>query len=98
MERDWPGFYRCTYLYCAEWSEAGLFRGIRSGASYFVLGGIVEEVEFAASARGQSVMMGESLSVVPGRPVEVTVSVAENRPLETIELIGDPGGEVRLVA
>jgi len=94
----WPGEFRRNYVYCPERSEAGLFRGLRSGASYFVLGGIVENVELTASAVGERIMMGETLSVPPGQTVEVLLSFRENIPLETVELIGNPAGEVRAVA
>jgi len=97
-EELWPGEFRQNYVYCPERSEAGLFQGLRSGACYFVLGDIVEEVEFAASAGEESIMTGESLTVPPGSPIEVSVSFAENNVIEAIELIGNPEGEVRVVA
>ncbi len=97
-EELWPGEFRRNYIFCPERSEAGLFQGLRSGASYFVLGSIVEEVQFTASAGGESVMMGETLSVPPGGTVEVSLSFVENSPVEAVELIGNLGGEVRVVS
>lgn len=94
----WPGELRRNYIFCPERSEAGLFAGLRGGASYFVLGGVVERVGFTASADGESVMMGESLVVAPGRPVEVTVEFVERRRLEAVELIGNPQGRVEVAA
>jgi hypothetical protein len=97
-EEFWPGEFRRNYIYCPEHTELGLFRGMRSGASYFVLGGIAEEVEFTASAGGETIMMGESLVVPSGQPIEVCVSFTENIPHDGIELIGNPHGQVRVVA
>ncbi len=94
----WPGEFRRNYIYCPERTESGLFRGLRSGASYFVLGGIVEEVEFTASVAGETIMMGESLVVPSGQSVEISVSFIENTPHDAIELIGNPNGQVQVVA
>lgn len=94
----WPGEFRRNYIYCPERTEAGLFCGLRSGASYFVLGGIVEDVSFVASADGEAIMMGEALSVSPGQTVDVSVSLLENTSVEALELIGNPEGMVRVVA
>ena len=97
-EELWPGEFRRNYIYCPERTEAGLFRGLRSGTSYFVLGGIVEEVGFTASAGGESIITGETLTVPPSQSIQVSVSFVENTALEAIELIGNPEGEVRVVA
>jgi len=94
----WPGEFRRNYIYCPERTEAGLFRGLRSGASYFVLSDIVREVEFTASAVDESIMMGETLTVAPGQSVEVSLSFVENTAIETVQLIGNPEGEVQVVA
>jgi len=97
-EEFWPGEFRRNYIYCPERTEAGLFQGLRSGASYFVLGGIAEEVEFAASAAGETIMIGESLTIPSGERVEIFVSFIENTPHDSIELIGNPNGQVQVVA
>ena len=94
----WPGEFRRTYVYCPERTEAGFFAGLRSGASYFVLGGIVENVDFKASVDGRSAMIGERLAVSTGSPVTVSVEFVEHARLESVELIGNPGGDVRIVA
>ena len=94
----WPGELRRNYIYCPQRSEAGLLRGLRSGASYFVLGGVVEEVEFTAADGRESISMGESLGVAPGRPLEVSVGFVEHSPIEGVELIGNPRGRVEVVA
>jgi len=96
-EELWPGEFRRNYVYCPQRSEAGLLQGLRSGASYFVLGGIVEEVEFTASAGEEWMMTGERLTVPPGWPLEVSLSLIENASLDRVELIGNPEGEVRVV-
>ena len=97
-EEFWPGEFRRNYIYCPERTETGLFQVLRSGASYFVLGGIAEEVEFTASVDGEMIMIGESLVVPSGEPVQVSISFIENTPHDAIELIGNPNGQVQVVA
>ena len=94
----WPGEFRRNYLYCPERTEAGFFRGLRSGACYFVLADIVRDVAFTASAGGESIMMGETLSAEPGQTVTISLGFVEKVRVEAVELIGNPGGEVRVVA
>jgi hypothetical protein len=94
----WPGEFRRNYIYCPERTEAGFFRGLRSGCSYFVLADIVRDVAFTTSARGETIMMGETLTAEPGRTIAVSLEFIENAPLEAVELIGNPGGRVRVVA
>jgi hypothetical protein len=97
-EEFWPGEFRRNYLYCPDRTEAGLFRGLRSGGSYFVLADIVQDVSFTASAGGETIMMGETLSAEPGRTIVASLSFVETVPVEAVELIGNPGGDVRVVA
>jgi hypothetical protein len=78
--------------------EASFFRGLRSGGCYFVLADIVRDVAFTASAGGESIMMGETLAAEPGQTMTVSLSFVEKVPVEEVELIGNPGGEVRVVA
>ena len=73
-------------------------RGLRSGGSYFVLADIVRDVAFTASAGGETSMMGETLAGEPGQTVAVSLEFTENVPVEAVELIGNPGGRVRVVA
>ena len=94
----WPGEFRKTYVFCPQRSEAGLFAGLRSGAYYLVVGGIVEGLELTASARGESVMMGERLTVAAGATVEVRVEFAARSAVAGVELIGNPTGEAAVVA
>jgi len=94
----WPGQFRKTCLYCPERSETGVFAGLRSGASYFVVGNIVENLRIMASAGGQAAIMGEVLAVTDASAVEVTVELTERRRLDSMELIGNPGGEARILA
>lgn len=94
----WPGELRQNYVYCPDRSEAGLFQGLRSGASYFVLGDIVREVELRAAAAGESVMMGETLSARRGAPIEITVTAVENAHLDSMQLIGNPDGQPCVIA
>lgn len=94
----WPGEFRRSYVYCPERSEAGFFSGLRSGASYFVLGGIVEDVNFTISSTAESAMNGECLAAPPASQVTVSVSLVEKTQLESIELIGDPNGTAASLA
>jgi len=43
-------------------------------------------------------MIGETLSVLPGQTVQVSLTFREKVPVEGGELIGNPGGSVRVVA
>ena len=88
----WPGEFRRNYVYCPSRTEAGLFRGLRSGISWFVLGDIVSDLDLTASTDRASIMMGESLAAPAGTSVEVTLSFVENQPVEVVELIGNPPG------
>jgi hypothetical protein len=94
----WPGEFRRNYIYCPDRTEAGFFRGLRSGGSYFVLADIVRDIAFTASAGGERIMLGETLSAEPGQTVTVSLSFVEKVPVEAVELIGNAGGEVRVVA
>lgn len=94
----WPGEFRRNFVYCPEPSEAGLFRGLRSGASYFVLGGIADDVCFEVSGPGGSVMMGETLTAEAGECVEAVLTFTENVPVDSLELIGNPRGAPQVVA
>jgi len=98
VERDWPGFYRRTVLFCPERSEVGVFAGLRGGASYLVVGNLIENLKVTASAGGDWVMLGEELAVTRGSSVDVTVEFIETGDLDSMELVGNPGGEVRVLA
>ena len=93
----WPGEFSKTYVFCPERSEAGAFAGLRSGASYFVVGNIIENLKFSASADGERVMMGEELTVTDGADIDVTVESAGNSILDSLELIGNPAGAARML-
>ena len=98
VERDWPGFYRRTYLYCAERSEAGVFAGLRGGAWYLVIGDLIRNLRLTAGGGDECAMMGEELAVSSGAQVEVRAEFAETGNLESVELIGNPGGRARVLA
>ena len=98
VERDWPGLYRRTFLYCPERSEAGVFAGLRGGAWYLVVGGLVEDLSVTARTENNWVMPGEDLAVSGSPTVEVTVECTETGNLDSLELIGNPGGGTRILA
>lgn len=98
VERDWPGLYRRTYLYCPERSEAGVFAGLRGGAWYLVVGGLVRELNVTARVGDDRATLGEELAANENDSVDVTVEFAETGNLDSLELIGNPGGETRILA
>lgn len=98
VERDWPGFYRRTYLYCPERSEAGVFAGLRGGAYYIVIGSLIQDLKVTAGAGDNWVMLGEELKIADSSSVEVSAAFSETGDLDSVELIGNPGGETRILA
>ena len=94
----WPGEYRRTVLYCPERTEAGVFAGLRSGACYVVVGNLVDDFELTLAAGDEVVMLGEELKVSAGTSVTVTARFARTGNIETLELIGNPGGMMRVLA
>jgi len=98
VERDWPGFYRRTWLYCPERSEAGVFAGLRGGAYYIVIGNLMEDLQVTARAGDNCVMLGEELTVADNASVMVSAEFSEMGDLDSVELIGNPGGEARILA
>ncbi len=98
VERDWPGLYRRTYLYCPERSEAGVFAGLRGGAWYLVVGGLVRDLNVTARVGDDRATLGEELAANENDSVDVTIEFAETGNLDSLELIGNPGGETRILA
>ncbi len=98
VERDWPGLYRRTYLYCPERSEAGVFAGLRGGAWYLVVGGRVRDLNVTARAGDDRATLGEELAANENDSVDVTVEFAETGNLDSLELIGNPGAGTRILA
>ena len=94
----WPGEYRRTVLYCTERTEAGVFAGLRSGACYVVVGNLVDHLALTLTAGDEAVMLGEELKVSAGTPVTVTTRFARTGDIESLQLIGNPGGKVRVLA
>ena len=98
MGTEWPGEYMRNCIYCPDRTEAAVFAGLRAGAGYFVIGNIIQDLDWTASSGGRSAMVGEQLGAPEGTPVTVSVRFRENTPLDSVELIGNPGGETRVVA
>ena len=98
VERDWPGSYRRTCLYCPERSEAGVFAGLRGGAYYIVIGSLIEDLEVTARAADDWVSLGEELAVADSTSVHVDAEFSQTGDLASVELIGNPGGETRILA
>jgi hypothetical protein len=94
----WPGEYRRTCLYCPDKSEAGVFAGLTSGACYVVVGNIVDEFELTAAAGLEAAMPGEELAVPAGAPVAVTARFRKGGRIDSMQLVGNPGGKVRVLA
>jgi hypothetical protein len=94
----WPGEYRRTHLYCPEKTEAGVFAGLASGACYVVVGNLIDDLSLTAAVGDEVAMLGEELAVPAGAPVAVSARFARTGDIESLELIGNPGGETRVLA
>ena len=69
----WPGEYAKSYTWIDGASYAALIAGLRSGNSFSVTGGLVDQLEFVASSGDATATMGQTLTVRPGSEVTVTV-------------------------
>jgi hypothetical protein len=98
VERDWPGFYRRTCLYCPERSEAGVFAGLRGGAYYIVIGSLIQDLKVTAGAGDNWAMLGEELIMADNSSLQIDIEFSETGSLDSVELIGNPGGETRILA
>lgn len=94
----WPGEYRRTHLFCPEKTEAGVFAGLRSGACYVVVGNLVSDFDFHVSAGDRTAMLGERLETRAGTSVTVTTRLVRTGKIESLQLIGNPGGKARVLA
>ena len=74
----WPGEYQKNYTYIdtdAEDREQAVFDGVRSGNSWNVQGDLIDALEFTAKSKSQKAMMGETLTVKAGDPVQIKIKV-----------------------
>jgi hypothetical protein len=74
----WPGEYQKNYTYIdtdAEDKIQAVFDGNRSGNSWNVQGDLIDELQFTAKSRNQTVMMGQTLKVKAGAPVQIKIKV-----------------------
>ena len=70
----WPGEYEKTYTWVDGTTYAAVVDGLRSGNSFSVTGGIIDQLGFRASSDDASATMGQTLIVRPGADVTVTVT------------------------
>lgn len=76
----WPGEYQKTYTYIntkAKDKIKAVFKGIRSGNSWNVQGDLIDSLEFTASSKGETAMMGQTLKVQKGKPVRIKIKVRD---------------------
>ncbi len=87
----WPSEYSTNKVW-VEPGEDGVFdysdvvAGLRSGNSYSVYGNLISDLEFTASANGESATMGQDLNVFENDTVTITIkfTVPEENNYQTI--------------
>lgn len=76
----WPGEFQKDYVYVENAdnpSAQDVIDGLRSGNSYVVQGDLIEELEFTAKAKKDSVTMGQTLNVKAGDTVRIKIKVRD---------------------
>lgn len=74
----WPGEYQKNYTYVdtdADDQIQAVFDGILSGNSWHVMGDLIDELQFTAKSKNNTAMMGETLVVKKGDPVQIKIKV-----------------------
>ncbi len=74
----WPGEYQKNYAKIdagAEYREASVVEGLRSGNSWHVEGDLIDQLHFTAKSGRNVVEMGETLTARPGRMVAIKIRV-----------------------
>jgi len=94
----WPGEFARSFIFCPERSEEGVFAGLRSGASYFILGPLLDSLEFNVRCEGHDAMLGECLDAQADGSVEVRLAMKGAEAVQGVELIGNPRGQAEVVA
>lgn len=70
----WPGEYAKSYTFVKGTGPKAVIDGMRSGNSFSVTGDLIDALSFAASAGDNVATMGETLRVVRGARVEISVA------------------------
>ncbi|WP_200250223.1 hypothetical protein [Thiococcus pfennigii] len=76
----WPGEYQKTYTYIDTSNPdpiQAVFDGVRSGASWHVMGDLIDKLEFTAYSGGKKAIMGETLEVRKGAWVLLKIKVRD---------------------
>lgn len=76
----WPGEYQKNYTYIDTSNPdpiQAVFDGVRSGATWHVMGDLIDKLEFTAYSRGKKAMMGETLKVRNGDWVLLKITVRD---------------------
>lgn len=74
----WPGEYQKNYTYIDKRGGdevQAIFDGVHSGNSWNVQGDLIDELEFTASSKNQSAMMGQTLKVRVGEQIKIKIKV-----------------------
>ncbi len=72
----WPGEYQKNYTYIDTSNPdpiQAVFDGARSGASWHVMGDLIDALDFTAQSLGEKAMMGQTLEVKRGKAVMVKI-------------------------
>jgi hypothetical protein len=74
----WPGEYQKNYTFI-DYGDGddlqAVFDGVRSGNSWNVQGDLVDEVLFTAKSKNKRAMMGQTLTIKAGDPVQINIKV-----------------------
>jgi hypothetical protein len=80
----WPGEYQKTYTYmntASNQPEEAVFASLRSGASWFVEGDLIDKLSFTAKAKGKNgrtkAIMGQTLDVKRGAMVTLRIKLRD---------------------
>ena len=69
----WPGEYTQDHTWAPDFTEQGIVDGLRAGKSFTAMGGLINELDFAAASGGAQAEMGDALSTPSGSSVTITI-------------------------
>jgi hypothetical protein len=74
----YPGEYQKNYTYINENAAdpiQAVFNGNRSGNVWFVMGDLIDELQFTAKSKSNTAMMGQTLKIKAGDQVQIKIKV-----------------------
>jgi hypothetical protein len=72
-EEFWPGQYNQDHTWVPDFTQQGIVDGLRAGKSFSAMGGLINELDFAAASGGPAAEMGGTLSATSGSSVTITI-------------------------